>query len=490
MLKGIYFLETNSSVLSDMEGCFTINDAFVYKGGCGVIREAVKQLEKMQDISFIVISDRLIDGTCEEALEQLSTISAQMIVATSTKDELMRTRLAKRAKLLPYPYSYEELDALLKKICGSSSYEDGEIEDIANSDISRDVDNPFSAGKNAEDTSEPESVIRKSSFQDRLKDVQLSKTSERAGRMMPQHTVVIYNQKGGVGKSTIAKELSIAMTCLSIQKGKELYRPKVCLCDLDLDSSDISSLLGLPLEPNIKQWSDDISKQYEKAKKRINLLGYKFVLSLPTNNYFDGYEYPLDKLVSNEKEAIHFSLSGHILDGYRNLYQEKTAIADIKIDQSYYDSYVSVLGIIKNIKQRTTKKGSQMAFLSLEDETGELEGVIFPKDFEKIKNNYLKFVNLPVIFDGKLQHENKDGEDKFSLIISSIKIIDSPTKVYIHNNSNINKEFVEKLSSNNGISEVIVVDTQRTKIRILPFKINLEKSKVILKEYNIDYIIV
>lgn len=269
MLKGIYFLETNSSVLSDMEGCFTINDAFVYKGGCGVIREAVKQLEKMQDVSFIVISDRLIDGTCEEALEQLSTISAQMIVATSTRDELMRTRLAKRAKLLPYPYSYEELDALLKKICGSSSYEDGEIEDIANSDISRDVDNPFSAGKKAEDTSEPEpeSVIRKSSFQDRLKDVQLSKTSERAGRMMPQHTVVIYNQKGGVGKSTIAKELSIAMTCLSIQKGKELYRPKVCLCDLDLDSSDISSLLGLPLEPNIKQWSDDISKQYEKAKK-------------------------------------------------------------------------------------------------------------------------------------------------------------------------------------------------------------------------------
>lgn len=267
MLKGIYFLETNSSVLSDMEGCFTINDAFVYKGGCGVIREAVKQLEKMQDVSFIVISDRLIDGTCEEALEQFSTISAQMIVATSTRDELMRTRLAKRAKLLPYPYSYEELDALLKKICGSSSYEDGEIEDIANSDISRDVDNPFSAGKKTEETPESEPVIRKSSFQDRLKDVQLSKTSERAGRMTPQHTVVIYNQKGGVGKSTIAKELAIAMTCLSIQKGKELYRPKVCLCDLDLDSSDISSLLGLPLEPNIKQWSDDISKQYEKAKK-------------------------------------------------------------------------------------------------------------------------------------------------------------------------------------------------------------------------------
>lgn len=306
MLKGIYFLETNSSVLSDMEGCFTINDAFVYKGGCGVIREAVKQLEKMQDVSFIVISDRLIDGTCEEALEQLSTISAQMIVATSTRDELMRTRLAKRAKLLPYPYSYEELDALLKKICGSSSYEDGEIEDIANSDISRDVDNPFSAGKKAEDTPEPGPVLRKSSFQDRLKDVQLSKTSERAGRMTPQHTVVIYNQKGGVGKSTIAKELAIAMTCLSIQKGKELYRPKVCLCDLDLDSSDVSSLLGLPLEPSIKQWSDDISKQYEKLKKMDTVFFSEWDIK---QNYLQQHESGLYVLVAPEIKTEGLSIN-------------------------------------------------------------------------------------------------------------------------------------------------------------------------------------
>lgn len=306
MLKGIYFLETNSSVLSDMEGCFTINDAFVYKGGCGVIREAVKQLEKMQDVSFVVISDRLIDGNCEEALEQLSQLSAQIIVATSTNDELMRTRLAKRAKLLPYPYSYEELDALLKKICGSSSYEDGEIDDIANSDISRDVDNPFSAGKKSEDTPAPEPVIRKSSFQDRLKDVQLSKTSERVGRLMPQHTVVIYNQKGGVGKSTIAKELAIAMTCLSIQKGKDLYRPKVCLCDFDLDSSDVSSLLGLPLEPNIKQWSDDISKQYEKLKKMDTVFFSEWDIK---QNYLQQHESGLYVLVAPEIKTEGLSIN-------------------------------------------------------------------------------------------------------------------------------------------------------------------------------------
>ena len=306
MLKGIFFLETNSSMLSDMEGCFTINDAFVYRGGCGVIREAVKQLEQMKDISFVVISDRLIDGNCEEALSQLSHLSAQMIVATSTKDELTRTRLAKKAKLLPYPYSYDELDALLKKICGSSSYEDGEIEEIANSDIARDVDNPFSAGQKKEEPVQEPVAVRKPSFQDRLKDVQLTKTSQRTGRIMPQRTIAIYNQKGGVGKSTIAKELAIAMTCLSIQNGEELYRPRVCLCDFDLDSSDMASLLNLAPEPNIKQWSDDISKQYEKAKKMDTVLFSEWDIK---QNYLQQHESGLYVLVAPERKTEGLSIN-------------------------------------------------------------------------------------------------------------------------------------------------------------------------------------
>ena len=300
MLKGIYFLETNSSTLSDMEGCFTINDAFVYRGGCGVIREAVKQLEQMKDISFVVISDRLIDGNCEEALIQLSHLSAQMIVATSTKDELMKTRLAKNAKLLSYPYSYDELDALLKKICGSSSYQDGEIEEIANSNVSRDVDNPFSAGQQKEEEEQEPVPPQRPSFQDRLKDVQLTKTSKREGRLMPQRTVVIYNQKGGVGKSTLAKELAIAMTCLSIQNGDELYRLRVCLCDFDLDSSDMASLLNMAVEPNIRQWADDISKQYEKAKKIDTVLFSEWDIK---QNYLQQHESGLYVLVAPERKT-------------------------------------------------------------------------------------------------------------------------------------------------------------------------------------------
>ena len=212
MLKGIYFLETNSGILSDMEGCFTINDAFLYKGGCGVIREAVKQLNQMDSVDFIVISERLIDGDCEEALRQLENIQAQKIVATSTKDEILKMKLAKKARLLPFPYTYDELDELLKKICGSSTYGEGEIEQIAESSVARSVDNPFSAGREEPAPEPVPEPPQRPSFQERLKNVQFHQTSQREDRLFSQKTVVVCNQKGGVGKSTITKELAIAQT--------------------------------------------------------------------------------------------------------------------------------------------------------------------------------------------------------------------------------------------------------------------------------------
>lgn len=227
-----------------------------------------------------------------------------------------------------------------------------------------------------------------------------------------------------------------------------------------------------------------------KNKKRIENVGYKFVFDIPITKYFKDYEYPIDTIINNEKEAIHFSLSGHILEGYRNLYPEKPLIIDIKSDENYYDNNVFMIAVIKNIKPFTTKKGTTMAFATIEDESGEIEGVIFPRDFDKIKNKYLKLVNEPVIINGKLQHTTNEDTEKFSLIVSEIEIMEQPTRLYIKNGSNVTKPFINDLSQHNGISDIVVIDIDKTKIKKLPFKTNLEEARKILSKYSIDYKII
>lgn len=65
-------------------------------------------------------------------------------------------------------------------------------------------------------------------------------------------------------------------------------------------------------------------------------------------------------------------------------------------------------GIIMDIRQIMTKKNDPMAFVRLEDETGSVEVVVFPKIFEQSKDVLVK--DAPVMVEGK--YNERDGETK------------------------------------------------------------------------------
>lgn len=131
-----------------------------------------------------------------------------------------------------------------------------------------------------------------------------------------------------------------------------------------------------------------------------------------------------------EKESSGIYLSGHILDDYKRAVSElkPARISDIKSSCSegdgtsegepvpYHDrSKVRVAGVVNGRVNKTTRKGDNMAFVTLEDRTGEIELICFSSVCEEF--GYLLLTNSVISADGAVSV--KDDED-VKLIVRSV----------------------------------------------------------------------
>lgn len=72
-----------------------------------------------------------------------------------------------------------------------------------------------------------------------------------------RHLMVnVYSPKGGVGKSSISKELAVAYSTASINQTPL----KVLIVDADWEFGDISTLFNVPSRPNVTDWIRDMMK--------------------------------------------------------------------------------------------------------------------------------------------------------------------------------------------------------------------------------------
>ena len=236
----------------------------------------------------------------------------------------------------------------------------------------------------------------------------------------------------------------------------------------------------------------------EKYKRGLMAIGINPILNfLPRKKRFDGYEFSLLDLCKREKDSINVSLNGHILDSYRPLYTEVLSIAEtLELSKNgllMENAPIQLLGVINSIRQINTKKGLPMAFIEFDDETSEMNGVIFPRDFEKLADYINDFQDMPTLLKGKLQVEEDEDENgnqtrKVSFIISTMEILDKSETLYLENSKNITKDIIKEISSFNGICDVVVMDVSNTKSRLLPFKVSItEKLIDVLNKNKIHY---
>ena len=115
-------------------------------------------------------------------------------------------------------------------------------------------------------------------------------------------------------------------------------------------------------------------------------------------------EYSHKELLQQEKEVSGLYLSGHPLDAYR---EQSARIASHTIkDLTGEDAHVKdgekvriVCAVVKS-RIMTTKSNSMMAFTSVEDLTGTMEVIVFPKVLDAFRDSLHE--NAVVVIDGRL----------------------------------------------------------------------------------------
>ncbi len=126
-----------------------------------------------------------------------------------------------------------------------------------------------------------------------------------------------------------------------------------------------------------------------------------------------------DKLLL-EKEYIGIFASGHVLDDYSEHTEliEPDKISDIMSGEDSALDTVVLCGTVTKRSVKDTRKGEQMAFITLEDGSGEMEAIIFPQLFAKY--GYLVNTDAPICIAG---HISDRDDDQIRLICSEILIM-------------------------------------------------------------------
>lgn len=115
----------------------------------------------------------------------------------------------------------------------------------------------------------------------------------------------------------------------------------------------------------------------------------------------------IDEILKAEKELIGFYISDHPLDYYHISPSDSHTIDIVK--QLSDKGEIRLAAVVATKQEITTKKQrKKMAFLTLEDKTGQIEAVLFPAAFERLK----KFIEpgTAVFINGYL--EVTEGEDE------------------------------------------------------------------------------
>jgi len=150
-------------------------------------------------------------------------------------------------------------------------------------------------------------------------------------------------------------------------------------------------------------------------------------------------EFEKDELLRYEKEVLGFYISGHPMVRYREMLNGMVTTSLGELLNMPNKGKVVVSGLIIAKRQITDKKGREMAFLTIEDETGSVECVVFSPAYEKAEFFLTK--GAFVVIDGRFQVK----ENNYSIIVNEVYPIEDAEKMMANTiNIRIPREVLER----------------------------------------------
>ena len=142
-----------------------------------------------------------------------------------------------------------------------------------------------------------------------------------------------------------------------------------------------------------------------------------------------------------EKELLGLYVSDHPLSSHMSQIADKISHSSNQLAEVETNSKVTVGGLVKRVQPILTKKNQNMAFVTIEDQFGEVDLVMFPSVWER-DNRMVEQGSLLVV-EGKLQHQERGT----SVLVDRVRRIGMDDSVGELFNQNSGKQYERMLEN-------------------------------------------
>lgn len=202
--------------------------------------------------------------------------------------------------------------------------------------------------------------------------------------------------------------------------------------------------------------------QEENKRKTTNQLGLFGKANFKQSSILDSLPQvppvPKSQKLAWEKELLGMYISEHPLADLGHIWKQSSILSISSLSPKLVGKQIKVAGVITRVQKIITQKGAEMAFIKIEDRSGTVEGIVFPKVFQEA--NHLLSTDRIVVMKGKVSIK----ENVLNMLVDQILDINNEQKnnslLYLIIPENSQKSLLENIkeivSSHQGETPIVL----------------------------------